>query len=242
MTAEADRTTAVTTAPPDPALKPASGAGAEQPCMPGSLHRRRGQALEQAIFQAVLDLLRVFGYGGVTMERVAACAHTGKAALYRRWPHKDDLIVDAIVHMLPSLDQPPDHGNVRDDLLELLRHMAALANSPVGCAFQNLMTEIERNDSFARLFKERVKQPHRRLWSEVLQRAVDRGELRPEAARQLVADVGPALLVQRCLTEGPPIPDEFVVAVLDDVIMPLLTAPQQSPARSSGPPAPQPAR
>jgi AcrR family transcriptional regulator len=237
MAADASRTTAVPAASPDAALAPAPGA--EQPCGP---HRRRGVTLEKAIYQAVLDLLRVFGYGGVTMERVAACAHTGKAALYRRWPHKDDLIVDAIVHMMPSGDELPDHGNVRDDLLELLRRMAALANSPAGCAFQNLLTEIERNDAFARLFKERVKLPHRRLWSEVLRRAADRGELRPEADGQLVAEVGPALLVQRCLTEGLPIPDEFVVSVLDNVIMPLLTAPREPPARSSGPPGPRPAR
>jgi len=229
MAAEADRM----------AVAPVALTNAPEPACGPHPHRRRGVTLEKAIFDAVLDLLRTFGYGGLTMERVAACAHTGKVALYRRWPHKDDLIADAINHALPSRDDLPDHGNVRDDLLELLRLMAGLMNSPVGCAFQNLMTEIERNDSFARLFRERVKEPQKRMWLGVLQRAATRGEVQPDAVSQLIADVGPAMLTQRCIAEGPPVPDEFVVSVLDDVVMPLLRV---RPAMSSGQPGPRPVR
>jgi AcrR family transcriptional regulator len=58
---------------------------AAPPCAPPAT-RRRGQILEHAIFDAVLDQLQTVGYTGLTMEGVAACAHTGKAALYRRWP------------------------------------------------------------------------------------------------------------------------------------------------------------
>lgn len=61
-----------------------------------------GETLERAIFEAALDQLQAVGYPGVTMEGIAACAHTGKAALYRRWPRKEDLIVDALEHALPS--------------------------------------------------------------------------------------------------------------------------------------------
>jgi AcrR family transcriptional regulator len=221
MAADADRIAAVRAA-----FRPVPGQGpaAEPPCGGPQPQRRRGETLEKAIFGAVVDLLRVDGYAGLTMERVATCAHTGKAALYRRWPHKDDLIVDAINHLLPSMDDLPDQGSVRDELLSLLRRMAELMSSPVGCAFQNLMTEIERNDAFARLLQERVKVPLKRLWLRVLQRAADRGEIRTDAVTQLIADVGPSMLAQYCLTEGSAIPDAFVVSVLDDVVMPLLAA------------------
>jgi len=231
MAAEADRIAAMRAV-----FQPMPGQRAGQPCGDPQPHRRRGVTLEKAIFDAVVDLLQVYGYGGLTMERVAACAHTGKAAIYRRWPHKDDLITDAINHALPSTDDLPEQGNVRDELLSLLRQMAALINSPVGCAFQNLMAEIDRNATFARLFQERVKQPQKHMWLAVLQRAVARGEIQPGAASQLIADVGPAMLAQRCMTEGPPVPDEFVVTVLDDVVMPLLAA------TPSGRPGPPPAR
>jgi AcrR family transcriptional regulator len=193
------------------------------PCAPPhGRPRRRGQALEHAIFGAVLDQLQAVGYVGLTMEGVAACAQTGKAALYRRWPRKEDLVVDALEHALPSPTALPDHGDVRDDLLDLLCRLTAMLNSPAGCALQCLMSEAERDESFARLLHERVKEPRKRMFLDLLVRAADRGQVRPEAATQLMAEVGPALVMQRFLIDGPPVPDDFVVSVLDEVVMPLL--------------------
>ena len=184
--------------------------------------RRRGQTLERAIYDAVLGQLQEVGYVGLTMEGVAAGAHTGKAALYRRWPRKEDLVVDALEHVLPSPTALPDHGTVRDDLLDLLRRLAALLNSPAGCALQCLMAETERDESFARLLHERVKEPRKRMFLDLLVRGADRGQVRAGAATQLVAEVGPALVMQRFLAEGAPVPDDYVVSVVDDVVMPLL--------------------
>jgi AcrR family transcriptional regulator len=189
---------------------------------PHGLTRRRGQTLEQAIFDAVLIQLQHVGYSRLTMEGVAACAQTGKAALYRRWPGKEDLVVDALDHALPSLDQLPDHGEVRDDLLDLLRQMAATFNSATGCALQCLLGEIDRDHPFARLLHERVFAPRKQTFLAVLQRAAERGQVRADAASQLVAECGPALVAQRFLADGPPVPDDYVVSVVDDVVMPLL--------------------
>jgi AcrR family transcriptional regulator len=189
---------------------------------PPARGRRRGQALERAIFDAVLDQLQRVGYVGLTMEGVANCAQTGKAALYRRWPRKEDLVVDAIEDALPSPTALPDHGDVRDDLLDLLRRLAGLLNSPAGCALQCLMSETERDESFARLLHERVKEPRKRMFLDLLVRGADRGQVRPGAATQLVAEVGPALVMQRFLAEGAPVPDDYVVSVVDDVVLPLL--------------------
>src|SRR5262249_55546407 len=58
-------------------------------------HRRRGEALEGAIYDAVVDELAEIGYAAFTIESVAARAHTGKASIYRRWPTKQDLVVAA---------------------------------------------------------------------------------------------------------------------------------------------------
>src|SRR5215467_4565735 len=88
------------------------------PCVRTGASRRRGQDLEKAIFKATLWELAEYGYGGITMEGVANRAHTGKAALYRRWSSKDDLIVDALDSELSiKRDEPPDTGSVRDDML-----------------------------------------------------------------------------------------------------------------------------
>jgi len=193
------------------------------PCAPAQGRtRRRGETLERAIYDAVLDQLQAVGYVGLTMEGVAASAQTGKAALYRRWPRKEDLVVDAIEHALPSPADLPDHGDVRDDLLDLLRRQAALLNSPAGCALKCLMSETERDESFARLLHERVKEPRKRMFLDLLRRGAERGQVRPGAATQLVAEVGPALVMQRFQADGPPVPDAYVVSVLHEVVMPLL--------------------
>ena len=193
-----------------------------RPCPPQAATRRRGETLEQAIFQAVLDQLQSVGYARLTMEGVAACAHTGKAALYRRWPRKEDLVVDALDHAMPSLAELPDTGSLREDLLALLRRTAAMANSATGCALRCLLAEVDREHPFARLLQERVFAPRKQAFRAVLERAAERGQVRPGAAGQLVADVGPALVVQRFLADGPPVPDDYVVSVLDEVVLPLL--------------------
>jgi AcrR family transcriptional regulator len=186
--------------------------------------RRRGDALEGAIYDAVLRQLQPVGYAGLTMEGVATCARTGKAALYRRWAGKDDLVVEAIDHALPSIADLPDHGDVREDLLELLRAKAAMLNSPTGCALQCLLAEVDRDHPFASLLHERVLAPRKRSFLAVLERAADRGQVRPQAASPLVAEVGLAMVVQRFLVDGPPVPDDYVVSILDEVVMPLLRA------------------
>ena len=193
-----------------------------RPCPPQAATRRRGETLEQAIFEAVLDQLQAVGYARLTMEGVAACAHTGKAALYRRWPRKEDLVVDALDHAMPSLAELPDTGSLREDLLVLLRRTAAMANSATGCALRCLLAEVDREHPFARLLHERVFAPRKQAFRAVLERAADRGQVRADTAGQLVADVGPALVIQRFLAEGPPVPDDYVIAVLDEVVLPLL--------------------
>jgi AcrR family transcriptional regulator len=189
---------------------------------PGAQTRRRGETLERAIHDAVLDELQRVGLSGMTMEGVAACARTGKAALYRRWSRKEDLVVDALDHALPSASDLPDHGDVREDLLDLLRRVAALLNSPTGCALQALSAEVDKGNPLARLVKERVLAPRKELLVTVLRRGVERGQVRPGAVNQLCAEVGPAMVMQRFMTEGGPIPDAFVVSVVDDVVMPMV--------------------
>ncbi len=184
--------------------------------------RRRGETLERAIFAAAIDELQRVGLSGLTMEGVAACAHTGKAALYRRWPGKEDLVVDALDHALPSADELPDHGDVRDDLLDLLRHMAAMMNSPTGCAMQALSAEVDKGHPLAILVKKRVLEPRKELLVDVLRRGAARGQVRPEAVNQVCAEVGPAMVAQRFMADGGPVPDAYVVSVVDDVVMPML--------------------
>ncbi|WP_059006292.1 TetR/AcrR family transcriptional regulator [Streptomyces specialis] len=191
----------------------------------GRAGRRRGAALEHAIFAAVVDQLETVGYAGLTMEGVAVAARTGKAALYRRWPSKADLVVDALDHALPAPEETPDLGNVRDDLLEHLRQKTAVLNSSVGRAVQSLLAEIHRDRPLVRLVQERVFAARENIFREILDRGTARGEIRPGAISPLVAEIGPAMLVRRFLGGPGPVEDAYLVEVVDALIMPLVRRP-----------------
>lgn len=199
---------------------PLGGRAVGWPPYPG--RRRRGEALESAIFAAALDQLAAVGYAALSMERVAAAARTGKASLYRRWPSKQELVVDALHHALPSVDDLPDHGTVREDVLDVLRRMTLVINSPSGCAIQALLGEVDRDHAFVRAVHCQVIEPRKRKMLEVLRRAVERGEARPESVSGLVAEVGPAMVIHQLLVNGPPVPDDVVVAIVEEVVLPLL--------------------
>lgn len=195
--------------------------------------RRRGRTLEQAIFDAVLEQMSMVGFSGLTMEGVAAGARTGKAALYRRWACKEDLVVDVLNHALPSFDNPPDTGNVRDDIAEVLHRMMAVINGNAGCALLALFGELDREHEFVKTIHARVLRPRKQMMLDVLAKAAARGEIRPDAVTPLVAEAGPALIIHRVLMEGPPVDESFAYAVLDQVVMPLLRPAGQRPATAT---------
>jgi AcrR family transcriptional regulator len=189
-------------------------------CAP--LSRRRGAALEEAIYQAVLQQMSTVGFTAMTMEGVAACAHTGKAALYRRWQSKEDLVADTLDNVLPSYDLPPDTGSARDDIAEVFRRMATTMASPAGCAMLSLFGELDPDHEFIQVLHSQVLAPRKAMMLEILRRGAARGDVRPDAVKQIVADTGPALLVHWLLMYGPPIDAAYLQAVLDDVVMPLI--------------------
>jgi AcrR family transcriptional regulator len=187
--------------------------------------------LEKAIFAATLCELADVGYGGLTMEGVAGRAQTGKAALYRRWSSKDDLIVDALdAELRAKVDSPPDTGSVRDDMLELMRAMAAFLSSAAGSAMHTIMNECVHNrvpidtESPEIMIKRRVIEPRRQMLFDALRRGVERGEVRPDAVSERVVEVGPALVFSSYLAHGGPIDDAELVAIVDEVLVPLVRA------------------
>ena len=90
------------------------------------LPRRRGDALYEAILNATLAELAEVGYARLTMERVAEQAKASKASLYRRWPSRMELAVEAVYRALPDPTSPPDTGSLRGDVLATLRANAEL--------------------------------------------------------------------------------------------------------------------
>jgi AcrR family transcriptional regulator len=210
--------------------KKSAASGKALPLRP--LCRRRGAALETAIYEAVLQQLSTVGFGAMTIEGIAAAARTGKAAIYRRWPSKEELVADTLDNVLPSLDLPLDSGNVRTDISRIFDLMTATMESPAGGAMQALLGELGNDHDFIKTLHERVLAPRKALMLEILRRGVERGDVRPDAVKPVIAEAGPALLVHRLLMYGPPIDPSYVDAILDDVVMPLIS-PSSSSARAN---------
>ncbi|MER5638686.1 TetR/AcrR family transcriptional regulator [Kitasatospora sp. NPDC002227] len=190
----------------------------------GPASRRRGKALETAIFEAALDQLTSGGFARMTMEGIAGAAQTGKAALYRRWASKADLIIDALGSTLPPPTEVPDLGSVRSELLQLIQGYGAVMESPVGAAMRALMAEldIERTRDFQEFLNERVIRPATAATLGVLRRGELRGDVRPGAATGLVADVAPAMLLYRAKVCAGAVDPEFCVALVDEVLLPMV--------------------
>ncbi|MFC1434643.1 TetR/AcrR family transcriptional regulator [Streptacidiphilus sp. N1-3] len=187
--------------------------------------RRRGKVLEQAIFQATLDELVSTGYARLSMEAVAAGARTGKAAIYRRWPSKQELVLDTLRATLPEPGPAPDTGSLRGDLLELVNRTRAAMLSLPGCAGRVIMGELdhERAAPFVGLMHQRVIAPSSSLTREVLIRGVVRGEVRADAMNPMVVDLIPAVMMYRAKTQGPPSEAE-AAELVDQVLLPTVRA------------------
>ncbi|HEY0495272.1 MAG TPA: TetR/AcrR family transcriptional regulator [Kutzneria sp.] len=187
--------------------------------------RRRGDELNRAIFTAALEELVEVGYHRLTMERVAERSRTSKASLYRRWPGRAELMMDAVLHVFPTVGELPDTGELRGDLIAALRAMAAALNSPVGAAVRAVVTELDAAPGAMNVHRERFVERRNQLMLDLIRRAVVRGEARAAALTPRVASVGPALMRDHFHTQGGPITDEVILAIVDEVLVPLIRIP-----------------
>jgi AcrR family transcriptional regulator len=186
--------------------------------------RRRGVVLERAILDAALEQLGTVGWKGLTMEGVAAGAQTGKAAVYRRWPSKEDLVADALKAGLPRVEEAPDLGSVREDLLALCRQVREAMFSRPGLALRAVSHECDpvQAERFHGVIFNGLVEPNIKLLREVISRGIERGEVRPDAANGYVFDAIPAMMMYRskmCMSEWT---DRDLEDMIDQLMVPLL--------------------
>jgi AcrR family transcriptional regulator len=185
-----------------------------------SRSRRRGEVLERALYEATLAELAEVGYGKLTMEGIASRAHTGKAALYRRWASKHDLVHAALVFALPPVPEPRSGRSARDSLLTLFTaHRDVLAGKT---AFPGLDTihQLLHEPEMRIIFAEAVVGPRLKITESILQAAVEAGDIDPATITPLTARIGPALINHHFLLTGSPPNRRELSLVVDTVIPP----------------------
>ena len=188
------------------------------------LPRRRGAALNSAIFKAVREEIAESGYAGLTMDSVAERARASKASLYRRWPGRAALVLEAAYDAMPGPASAPDTGSLRGDALAILRLVAQQLEGAAGQAMRGLLGEALRNPAVAAEIREYARGNVAKIMRAIIEQAASRGECDPSVATETRIEAGPALLRQRFIFSAAPIDDEFLVHVADEVMLPLLMA------------------
>ena len=201
---------------------------------PRQLGRPRDPKLDAAILDATLRVLADCGYTALTMEAVAALAGVGKATLYRRFPGKEQLVIEAVA----TLGEPPERvrgAGVRDELVALLEAIRRKSGSSLaGKIFPRLLSAGADNPELMRRYREQVLDPRRARFVAVLQRGVDEGLLRADLDLGYAVDLLVGPMAYRNLIRNDPGPGpELAGRIVDDILLAL--APRPAPSLSEQP-------
>ena len=166
------------------AMPPA--APSRQPAGAAVLRPEKTEAIIAAFFTELADS----GYERLTMDRVAARAGVGKAALYRRWPSKQQMLIDLVDQLATAAVLPPDTGSLHGDLIAVAEQaITVLSNPLVRRVIQSLVAEARHSPELAAVLTERFIHPRRRAGVQMLRRAIERGEISPDTDLELAQDI-----------------------------------------------------
>lgn len=206
-----------------PELAPDAVAPGQRPVARGG--RKQDRSRDADILDATLELLADVGFAGLTMDMVAHAAHAGKATLYRRWPSKSELIIDAVGRLKRSqvdVEHLPDTGTLRGDLLALFKAQTDVEAERRMRAVAGVVSLISHDRSFSDAAHSALVEPWADAHFILMQRAVDRSEIPATADIQTVCQVAPMMAAYRALVQRKPFDLEFLVSMIDGVILPAL--------------------
>jgi AcrR family transcriptional regulator len=169
--------------------------GRAQPATHKSRGRQRSEESQEAIFAATLRLLKKKPLRDITIEEIARKAGVGKATIYKWWPSKAYVALDAFLRKMNRMVPNPDTGSAETDLKEQIHYLATFYTSPTGRIFGQFLAEGQSEPEFANLLRERFLKPRREIAGVILDRARKRGEVDPDLDRDLVLDLiyGPVM-------------------------------------------------
>jgi AcrR family transcriptional regulator len=224
--------------------RPLSGKGsAEAPprsrevTTPAPRGRPRSEKAHKAVLDAAAELLLARGLSAVSMDAVAERAGVSKATIYRWWPTKETLALDALfTGWAAASPHPRDTGALRGDLLALLRPWARLASTrPYGRVIAALLTEAQTDPEFAAEYRHRVVEPRRDQARAIFRRAIERGEIPADTKIEVALDLLYGPLYHRLLHGHAPLNDRFTQDVIDMALSGIQPAPDRAATSAAQP-------
>ena len=182
------------------------------------LGRPREERADKAILSATLHLIASRGAGDLRIDDVAERARVGKATIYRRYSSKDELVAAAVTSLVSDIEIP-DTGSTEDDLRQLMqRAVNVYRGSLEAGVMPGLVDAMHRDPKLAREVREGFLKRRRAALAVVLERGVERGDLRPDLDIELVLDVLGGPLFYRLLVTGGPIDKALADGVAELIV------------------------
>ncbi|WP_132471432.1 TetR/AcrR family transcriptional regulator [Rhodococcus sp. SMB37] len=174
--------------------------------------RRRGRPrdadLEDRVFDAVLEVYAETSWRGFTLDAVGRRARVGRAALYRRWDTKDELLVQALEARSP-LPVPIDTGALRSDLTELARQLLHGYRTPSGLVSLRVALDSRVNPELLAHLTRTLNRSRILAARTIVHRAVERGELDPGTSVTLLLEIVTGAVLSHALFGlSDPAPDD----------------------------------
>jgi len=194
---------------------------------------RRSERSKQAILDATRELLAdEGGVRALTIEAVAARSGVAKTTIYRRWRDKWELALDAaMIDVLPTFDDPIDVGDTRKELITFVTSaLRTLGSKPYGPAMQGLVSVVATSLQQNRVYREYVVDPRRRQIKAVIERGIERGDLRPDTDPRIVQELLIGTIYYRLLFSGPPLDRKLGTRLVDAIFDGFRPRPEKAPA------------
>jgi len=210
------------TVPVDSAVDSAVDSGVDPP--PARPGRPRSERARLAVLEAAADLLVEGGLPAATIEAVAARAGVSKVTIYKWWPSRGSVAVDAYFHRYRQTGAFPDTGELATDLVGQIRALVEAFRGRAGSIMADLIGRAQSDPALADTLRSRWLQPRRDASAEVLLRAIARGEIRGDTDVPVVLDQLYAPLYYRLTMGHEPLgadlADSLVRTVLDGIRTP----------------------
>jgi AcrR family transcriptional regulator len=186
---------------------------ADEPAAVRARGRPRSDAARRAIHEAALRLLATGGYRALTMERIAAAAGVGKQTVYRWWPSKAAVVLDALAAHADADIAVPDTGDGVKDLTRFLAATFRALRNGDAPIVRALMAEAQHDATFARNFWTELIAQRRDAMRTILSRAQARGELAADTDLDLLVDLAYGVMWYRLLLDNAPLTDAAAATI-----------------------------
>ncbi len=181
--------------------------------------RPRDPQVDRAILTATLELLGEDGFDGLSIEAVAARAGVGKTTVYRRWPSKIPLVVDALTAMkAPTVSAVPDDMPTRDALVRAMSGFTKPHEGSAARVLAGLVDAMSRNEELAEAVRTVLVAERERGLVAVIERGKARGEIRSEVDARVMVDLLGGPVVLRRLITGQPVNQRLAHTIVDLVL------------------------